>query len=125
MGRDWIEIGRVDDIPMQGARTVRTTGSPVAIFRTAANEIYALVNRCPHRGGPLSEGIVFGRTVACPLHNWVIDLATGEACGPDSGGTPTVPVKLEGGRIFLAKAALAADDERAAPAACGMACIPP
>lgn len=124
MDQDWIEIGRVDAIPVQGARTVHTAGPPVAIFRTAENEIYALVNRCPHRGGPLSEGIVFGRTVACPLHNWVIDLASGQACLPDIGSTPTVAVKLDGGRIFLAKSALAADGPGSEPAACKMACRP-
>lgn len=101
MDKDWIEVGGVADIPLQGARTVRMPGPPVAIFRTAAGEIFALVNVCPHLGGPLSEGIVFGRTVACPLHNWVIDLASGVAQLPDIGCTPTVPVKIVGDRIYL------------------------
>jgi len=109
MSADWIEIGGIDDIPRLGARTVRTRGAPIAVFRTAADEIFALVDRCPHRGGPLSEGIVSGKSVACPLHNWVIELDSGAARAPDVGCAPTVPVRLVGRRIFLPAAAL---DER-------------
>jgi nitrite reductase (NADH) small subunit len=98
---DWFEIGSLDDIPARGARTVDTARGEVAVFRTAEDEVFALINRCPHRGGPLSEGIVAGRKVACPLHNWVIDLNTGAAEAPDEGCTETVPVKLEGGRLWL------------------------
>ena len=97
----WIEVGRIADIPQRGARLVRLGDVPVAVFRTGDGEIFALVNRCPHRGGPLSEGIVSGRSVACPLHNWVIDLASGEAQEPDIGCAPPVPVKLAGDRILL------------------------
>jgi nitrite reductase (NADH) small subunit len=114
MSQDWIEIGGIDDIPARGARTVRTRGAPVAVFRTAADEVFALVDRCPHRGGPLSEGIVSGRSVACPLHNWVIDLATGEARAPDVGCAPAVAVKLVGRRIFLPASLFAATPDRAA-----------
>ena len=106
MGADWVEIGGIDDIPQRGARRVQTQGAPVAVFRTAADEIFALVDRCPHRGGPLSEGIISGRSVACPLHNWVIELDSGAARAPDVGCAPTVAVKLVGRRIFLAAAAL-------------------
>ena len=74
---------------------------PIAVFRTADDDIFALVDRCPHRGGPLSEGIVQGCAVACPLHGWVIHLDHGEAEAPDEGQAPTVAVKLEGGRIWL------------------------
>lgn len=98
---DWIEIGRVDDIPRRGARTVNTAQGPVAVFRTAEDEVFALVNRCPHRGGPLSEGIVAGRVVACPLHNWVIDLDSGAALAPDEGCTPRLPVRVVDGVLWL------------------------
>jgi nitrite reductase (NADH) small subunit len=101
---DWIEIGLIDQIPRAGARRVRTPGDPVAVFRTANDEIFALVDRCPHRGGPLSEGMVSGRSVACPLHNWVVELDSGSARAPDVGCAPLIPVKLEGRRIFLALA---------------------
>jgi nitrite reductase (NADH) small subunit len=100
-GASWIEIGQVADIPIRGSRRVSLHGHPVAIFRTGEDEIYALIDRCPHRGGPLSEGIVSGHSVTCPLHNWVIDLRTGCAHAPDEGSSKTVAVKLEGKRIFL------------------------
>ena len=106
---DWIEIGHIGDIPRCGARRVRTRGAPVAVFRTATDEIFALIDRCPHRGGPLSEGIVSGRSVACPLHNWIVELDSGKARAPDVGCAPPIPVKLVGGRIFLALAASTAD----------------
>lgn len=98
---DWTDIGTLDDIPRLGARTVNTPQGEVAVFRTQDDEVFALINKCPHRGGPLSEGIVHGRKVACPLHNWVIDLTTGEAAAPDEGCTTSVAVKLEDGRLLL------------------------
>lgn len=101
MREAWVDIGAIEDVPRRGARVVRTDGDPVAVFRTGDDEIFALVNRCPHRGGPLSEGIVSGRSVACPLHNWVIDLASGKAQEPDIGCAPRVPVRLAEGRILL------------------------
>lgn len=106
----WIEIGRLDDIPRHGARRVVMPGEapPIAVFRTAGDDVFALVDRCPHRGGPLSEGIVQGEAVACPLHGWVIDLASGRAEAPDQGCAPTVAVRLIGDRVFLSAVALAA-----------------
>ncbi|AQR63130.1 nitrite reductase (NAD(P)H) small subunit [Brevundimonas sp. LM2] len=99
----WIDVGRVEDIPQRGARTVVIEGGEeIAVFRTGDDAVFALVNRCPHRGGPLSQGIVHGHSVACPLHNWTIALETGQAQGHDSGCTPTIPVRLEDGRILIA-----------------------
>ena len=102
--RCWVEVGRFDDIPCRGARRVtRADGSPpIAVFRTADDEIFALVDRCPHRGGPLSQGIVQGRTIACPLHGWVMELECGRAEAPDEGCTQTVAVRRTGERILLA-----------------------
>lgn len=97
----WFDVGPLEVIPVRGARTVRTPRREIAIFRTASDEVFALENKCPHKGGPLSDGIVHGRGVACPLHNWVIDLATGEATGADKGCARRFPVKLENGRIYL------------------------
>jgi nitrite reductase (NADH) small subunit len=99
----WIEVGHLDDIPRRGARRVtRLEGSsPIAVFRTAEDESFALIDRCPHRGGPLSEGIVQGRAVACPLHGWVIELDSGQAEAPDEGCTQTVAARLAGDRILL------------------------
>ncbi len=98
---DWIEIGRIEDIPSQGARVVRTSQGDIAIFRTATDEIFALRDRCPHKGGPLSQGIVSGKTVTCPLHNWNIALDTGEAVAPDEGCAGHFPVRVVEGRISL------------------------
>ncbi len=107
----WIEIGGLDDIPRRGARRVaRPCGLPsIAVFRAADDAVFALVDRCPHRGGPLSEGIVQGHAVACPLHGWVIALDSGHAEAPDEGCVATVAVKLVAGRILLSASALEAD----------------
>lgn len=98
----WIEIGHLDDIPKRGARVVKTARGDIAVFRTVDDKLYALDDKCPHKQGPLSQGIVQGTSVTCPLHNWVIDLATGEAQGADEGCTRTIAVKLEQGRVLLA-----------------------
>jgi len=97
----WFDLGPKVSIPKRGARTVRTPHREIAVFRTANDEIFALENRCPHKGGPLSEGIVHGRKVACPLHNWIIDLEGGEATGADKGCARAFPVRIENGRIYL------------------------
>ncbi|WP_026434111.1 nitrite reductase small subunit NirD [Paracidovorax oryzae] len=104
----WTPICRVDDIPVLGARRVaRPQGLDVAVFRNDAGEVFALLDRCPHKGGPLSQGIVFGRSVACPLHNWSIGLCDGQAAAPDEGCTPRFAVKVEDGEVYLDAAELA------------------
>jgi nitrite reductase [NAD(P)H] small subunit len=97
----WFDCGPVNAIPRRGARTVRTPPREIAVFRTASDEFFALENKCPHKGGPLAEGIVHGRKVACPLHNWIIDLESGAATGADQGCARKFPVKIERGRIYL------------------------
>jgi nitrite reductase (NADH) small subunit len=97
----WIDVGTVSDIPRLGARVVETPRGPIAVFRTGKDHIFALENRCPHKQGPLSEGIVHGTKVTCPLHNWNIELDTGKAVAPDEGCVPPIPVRLEGDRILL------------------------
>jgi len=98
---DWVEIGRVEDIPQLGARVVRTSEGDIAVFRTADDAIFALRDKCPHQGGPLSQGIVSGRRVACPLHDWKIDLDSGVAVAPDEGCAARFPVHVQGGVIQL------------------------
>ena len=99
---EWTRICLVDDIPVLGSRRVtRPAGLDVAVFRNSQNEVFALLDRCPHKGGPLSQGIVFGTSVACPLHNWTIGLCDGQASAPDEGCTPKFSVKLEDGAVFL------------------------
>ncbi|WP_299640905.1 nitrite reductase small subunit NirD [uncultured Ruegeria sp.] len=97
----WVDIGHIDEVPVRGARLVKTHIGCIAVFRTAEAEVFAATNSCPHKGGPLSEGIVHGQSVTCPLHNWVFDLNTGEAIGADDGRITTYPVRLEDGRILL------------------------
>jgi nitrite reductase (NADH) small subunit len=101
LGVVWHDVGTLDDIPSQGARTVATSRGAVAIFRTHDGKVFALDDACPHKRGKLSQGIVHGHAVTCPLHNWVINLADGRAAEPDEGCAHTVPVRLEGARILL------------------------
>ena len=102
----WIDIGTLEDIPVRGARVVKTSRGCIAVFRTAGDEVFAVNDRCPHKGGPLSQGIVHGRSVTCPLHNWVIALDTGEAQGTDNGHVRTVQLKVQAGRLLLDAKAL-------------------
>lgn len=97
----WKDVGALSDIPVQGARTVETPFGRVAVFRAASGEVYAIEDKCPHLGGPLSQGIVHGSRVTCPLHNMVIDLSTGGAVAPDEGCVVTLPVRIDGERIAL------------------------
>ena len=111
---DWKALCRLDDIPVLGARRVRRpAGADVAVFRTADDRVFALLDRCPHKGGPLSQGIVFGEHVACPLHNWAISLVDGEARAPDIGCATRFAVRVEDGAVSLLAselATLAVDD---------------
>ena len=98
----WIPVCALQDIPVLGARRVaRRQGAAVAVFRAADDQVFALLDRCPHRGGPLSQGIVFGHSVACPLHNWTIGLADGCAREPDSGCTTAFAVRVSDGVVAL------------------------
>jgi nitrite reductase (NADH) small subunit len=98
----WIPIGSMSDIPQRGARCVETPIGRIAIFRTAEDRVFALDDHCPHKGGPLSQGIVHGAAVTCPLHNWIISLETGKALGADEGCVRTIPIKIDGDKIFIA-----------------------
>ncbi|MBI3771733.1 MAG: nitrite reductase small subunit NirD [Gammaproteobacteria bacterium] len=99
---NWIEVGHVNDIPKLGARVVETPKGNIGIFRTTDDEIFALRDKCPHKGGPLSQGIVHGKRVTCPLHNWKIELESGEAVAPDEGCAASYPVRVEAGIVYLA-----------------------
>lgn len=104
----WTDIGALTDIPLRGARIVKTPAGCIAVFRTDEAEVFATSNKCAHKGGPLAEGIVHGKQVTCPLHNWVYSLETGEAQGADKGSIATYPVKIEDGRLLLDTDAVAA-----------------
>jgi len=98
---DWIEVGLVSDIPQLGARVINTEKGDIAIFRTASDKIFALRDKCPHKGGPLSQGIIHGEKVTCPLHNWNLSLDSGTAVAPDEGCAASYPVKIDGDKISL------------------------
>jgi nitrite reductase (NADH) small subunit len=98
---NWLDIGALDDIPRQGARVVKTPQGCVAVFRTVQDQVFAMDDRCPHKDGPLSEGIVHGTSVTCPLHAWVFSLETGRAQGADDGAVATYAVRVEAGRLLL------------------------
>jgi nitrite reductase (NADH) small subunit len=120
---EWKQICFVADIPVLGARRVtRPVGMDVAVFRNDSDQVFALLDSCPHQGGPLSQGIVFGTSVACPLHNWTIGLADGAARAPDEGCTPRFSVKVEEGVVHLDGNELATHALDLAPPVAGPAC---
>ncbi len=106
---NWIEAGALSDIPRQGARVISSPEGDIALFRTVSDEVFALRDKCPHKGGPLSQGIIHGNMVACPLHDWRINLDSGQAVAPDEGCTPCFNTRIDQGKIYLNLVANAAD----------------
>ena len=100
--KNWKQVAMLKDIPLHGSRVLKSAQGDIALFRTAHNEVFALLDKCPHKGCKLSQGIVFGKKVACPMHNWHIQLKDGQAVAPDVGCARNYPVKLEGDAVFLA-----------------------
>ncbi|WP_407275225.1 nitrite reductase small subunit NirD [Halothiobacillus sp. DCM-1] len=101
MHTTWYPVGALDAIPRRSAKVVRLHGTPVAIFRTQDDHLFALEDRCPHKHGPLSQGIVHDNGVTCPLHSWVIRFDTGHAVAPDVGCTARYPVRLHQAQIEI------------------------
>ena len=102
MMRTWHTLCRLEDIPVLGSRVVKRAGGDIAVFRNDQDEIFAIHDKCPHKGGPLSQGIVSDGTVTCPLHGWKIKLDSGEAVAPDVGCTPPFSVKRVGEDVWIA-----------------------
>jgi len=98
---NWTEVVALDDIPALGSRVIKTDTMNIALFKNTNNEVFAVKDECPHKKGPLSQGIVHGTSVTCPLHNWKIDLASGEAMGADEGCVNTFKTKIENGMVFI------------------------
>ena len=105
MTKNWVIVGTIHDIPLRGARCVKNGDMTIAIFRTAENRVFAIEDKCPHKNGPLSQGIVHDGCVTCPLHNWVISLETGKAQCADEGSTRTFPIQMDGETILLSLSA--------------------
>lgn len=103
----WLDIGPVGQIEPGTARTLPVEGrEELALFRTVRGDVFAIVNKCPHKHGPLSQGIVHGNVVTCPLHSWQISLKSGAALGDDDGCVPTIPLRVDAGRIYLLRSAV-------------------
>jgi nitrite reductase (NADH) small subunit len=98
---NWIQVGKLEDIPRQGSRVVNTETGEIALFRSLDDQVFALNNRCPHKGGPLAQGIVHGKRVTCPMHNWMIDLETGSAVAPDVGCAHRHEMRVTDDVLFL------------------------
>ena len=101
MSNNWTEVTELTQIPVLGSRVIKTREMDIAVFRGTNDKVYAIRDACPHKSGPLSQGIMHGTSVTCPLHNWKIDLINGEALGPDEGCTNVFPAKVEDGKVFL------------------------
>lgn len=98
---NWMKVCTLEEIPKLGARVVRHGETQIAVFRNAEDEVFAVEDRCPHKGGPLSQGIVHGRKVTCPLHGWNIELHSGCAVAPDEGCAREYPIKIEAHRVWV------------------------
>jgi nitrite reductase (NADH) small subunit len=80
-----ITLGPVSHIPPGEGRVYSVNGENIAVFHTRGGGVYAVQAQCPHRGGPLADGLVGGTTLICPLHSWKFDLTTGAALFGDCG----------------------------------------
>ena len=101
---NWIKVATIEEIPLLGSRVVTTEKGNIALFRTAENEVFALHDKCPHKGGPLSQGIVSGKKVTCPMHGWNIGLEDGNAVAPDVGCARSYPVRIDEGVVYISLA---------------------
>ena len=107
----WLQVMTMEEIPVLGARVAQAAVGPIAVFRNSENEIFAILDKCPHKGGPLSQGIVHGKSVTCPLHSWNIELSSGCAVAPDEGCAQSFQVKVDDGFIWLQKTEIIAVHE--------------
>ena len=98
---EFVTVASVDQVPDGQARVFQVAGREIAIFH-AGGGFFALNNVCPHRGGPLGEGIVCGMEVTCPWHAWSFDLRTGEYTFDPELTVETFPVRIEEGQIQVA-----------------------
>ena len=100
-----ILIGNADQIPKGEGRTFELNGLHIAVFHTSSGEVFATQSNCPHRGGPLADGLIGGSTVICPLHDRSFDLRTGRNLSGDCTDIRTYAIILrqDGGIILSAE----------------------
>ena len=98
----WVRITGIENIPLREGRGVQIAGHDIAIFNLG-DRILAVENKCPHRGGPLADGIVSGSNVVCPLHAWKVDLASGEVVNQSMNAPciKTYATRFENGVVLL------------------------
>lgn len=96
------DLGGIDRIPPGEGRRFVVEGLEIAVFRTRGGDVYATQADCPHRAGPLEDGVVGGATLLCPLHGYGFDLATGRSADGGCPALATYPVRVESGRLKLA-----------------------
>ncbi|HAT39636.1 MAG TPA: nitrite reductase (NAD(P)H) small subunit [Polynucleobacter sp.] len=106
----WLKVTALEEIPVLGSRIIQAPAGQIAIFRNTEDEVFAVLDKCPHNGGPLSQGILHGRSVTCPLHSWNIDFSTGCAVAPDEGYAKSFSVKIESGVVWLSREELQTTD---------------
>lgn len=99
--KTWIAVININEIPSMGSRVLYYKDEEIAIFKTKNDSIHAISNLCPHKKGKLSEGLVHEEMVTCPLHNWDIDLNTGEAKGEDCDCTTTYETMIKEDLIYI------------------------
>lgn len=95
-----VPLGPVDAIPLGQGCTYVVDGCAIAVFRQRDGQLFATQHACPHRGGPLADGIIGGGKVICPLHGRQFDLKTGASVDGDYT-VQTYPIRVEGGEIIL------------------------
>jgi len=100
-GKNWQLIADLKDLPKQGAKSYTIGDRSIGIFRTFHNQIFAIHDQCPHKQGPLSEGLIHGKYVTCPLHDWTIDLQSGSCQSPDEGQVACYPLLIDGDEIWI------------------------
>jgi nitrite reductase (NADH) small subunit len=97
---NWVKVCAAEDIPPFEGRRTKIEGFYVGVFHTEEG-FYAIGDICPHLGGPLSDGILAGTEVSCPLHNRRVALKSGEVVNDDLSCVPAFPVEVRNGTIYV------------------------
>ncbi|MCM3714684.1 nitrite reductase small subunit NirD [Alkalihalobacillus oceani] len=96
-----VKVARLDELSIGLGKKVEIAGEEIALFKQEDQGVHAIQNRCPHKGGPLSEGIVSGEHVFCPLHDWKVNVRDGIVQAPDEGCVKRYEVDIVGEDIYI------------------------